>query len=119
MPSLYNRVNDKANSIKEVNQHFSVVQMKMDYDTDEREKEILGEKWEDLKNREVKNTSKEIKLLKKKIRYLKDRVSMYEDELATLEGGYVMKDRFGKEEEGLDRLAEMKRTVGDDHTRKI
>ncbi|WP_312652674.1 hypothetical protein [Proteiniclasticum sp.] len=85
-----------------------------------QEKETLGEKWENLDNREPKNTYKEIRLLRKKIRYLKDRVAMYEDELATLEGGFDMKDRFAaEEEEGFDRLAEMNRTVGDDHMRKF
>lgn len=99
--------------------HVSVSIMNMDTKTPQ-EKEILGEKWENLENKEPKDTHKEIKLLRKKIKYLKDRVGMYEDELATLEGGFGMKDRFGREEEeGLDRLAEMKRTVGDDHTRKF
>lgn|SRR5690554_1778924 len=83
------------------------------------EKEALGEKWDDLKNRDPKNTSKEIKLLKKKIKYLKERVQQYEDELAEMEGIYDVKRKFNIEEEGLDRLAELKRTVGDDHTRRI
>ena len=100
--------------------HVSVSIMNMDTKTPQEEKEILGEKWENLDSKEPKDTHKEIKLLRKKIKYLKNRVSMYEDELATLEGGFGMKDRFGtEEEEGLDRLAEMKRTVGDDHTRKF
>ncbi|MFH5836623.1 hypothetical protein ACHAL6_11175 [Proteiniclasticum sp. C24MP] len=98
--------------------------MNKDMDTtrvedDAREKEALGEKWEDLKNREPKNTSKEIKLLKKKIRYLTERVRMYEDELAELEGIYDVKRKRNVDEEGLDRLAELQRTVGDDHTRRI
>lgn len=83
------------------------------------EKEALGEKWEDLKNRDPKNTSKEIKLLKKKIRYLTERVKMYEDELAQLEGIYDVKRKKDFREEGLDQLAELQRTVGDDHTRRI
>ena len=103
---------------------YSVPHMNKDMDTtrvedDAREKEALGEKWEDLKNREPKNTSKEIKLLKKKIRYLTERVRMYEDELAELEGIYDVKRKRNVDEEGLDRLAELQRTVGDDHTRRI
>ena len=34
------------------------------------EEQALGEKWEDLKDRDPKNTHKEMKLLKKKIKYL-------------------------------------------------
>jgi len=83
------------------------------------EREALGKKWENLENKEVKNTSKEVKLLKKKIKYLTERVKMYEDELATLEGIYDVKREYNIDEEGLDRLAELQRTVGDDHTRRI
>jgi len=84
-----------------------------------KKEEVLGEKWENLESKEVKNTSKEIKLLKKKIKYLTERVKMYEDELATLEGIYDVKRDYNIDEEGLDRLAELQRTVGDDHTRRI
>lgn len=83
------------------------------------EREALGQKWGNLENKEPKNTSKEIKLLKKKIKYLTERVKMYEDELATLEGVYDVKRDFNVDEEGLNRKAEMQRTVGDDHTRRI
>lgn len=84
-----------------------------------QEKDLLGEKWEDLKNRDPKNTSQEIKLLKKKIKYLKEKVQSYEDELAVLEGGYATKERYRVREEGMDHLAEMSNTIGDDHTRKF
>jgi hypothetical protein len=83
------------------------------------ERDALGEKWENLENKEPKNTSKEIKLLKKKIKYLTERVKMYEAELAELEGIYDVKRDYDIDEEGLDRLAELQRTVGDDHTRRI
>ncbi len=83
------------------------------------EREALGEKWDNLENKDPKNTSKEIKLLKKKIKYLTERVKMYEDELATLEGIYDVKRHFDMEEEGLEQQAEMQRTIGDDHTRRI
>jgi len=83
------------------------------------DKEILGERWEDLKNRDPKNTSQEIKLLKKKIKYLKEKVQSYEDELAVLEGGFARKERYVVREEGMDHLAELSNTVGDDHTRKF
>ncbi len=79
----------------------------------------LGEKWEHLEEKEVKNTHNEIKLIKKKIKYLKERIILYEDELATLEGGLTGKNYAEMEDDALDRLAEMKRTVGDDLTRRF
>lgn len=81
--------------------------------------EVLGEKWENLEAKDPKNTSKEIKLLKKKIKYLKEKVAEYEDELAILEGGFARKERYQVKGEGLDQVAKMKTTVGDDHTRKF
>lgn len=90
-----------------------------DMDDKLKDQEVLGERWEDLKNRDPKNTSQEIKLLKKKIRYLKEKVQSYEDELAVLEGGYAVKERYTVREEGMDHLAELSNTVGDDHTRKF
>ncbi len=113
------------------------------------EEQALGEKWEDLKDRDPKNTHKEMKLLKKKIVYLNERISLYkeevdtpenldelqlimnkidyleekvasyETELATLEGSYKVKEQYKMKEDGLNRLAEMKRTIGDDLTRKF
>lgn len=83
------------------------------------EVEALGEKWDHIDEQEVKNTRKEIKLLKKKIRYLKDRIILYESELATLEGVYEKKTGLKSDDDGVDRLIEMKRTVGDDLTRRF
>lgn len=113
------------------------------------EEQALGEKWEDLKDRDPKNTHKEMKLLKKKIKYLNERISLYkheidtleksheeqlitnkidyleekvalyETELATLEGSYEVKNQHKMKDDGLNRLAEMKRTIGDDLTRKF
>ncbi|NLB21166.1 MAG: hypothetical protein GX829_10210 [Clostridium sp.] len=113
------------------------------------EEQALGEKWEDLKDRDPKNTHKEMKLLKKKIKYLQERVTLYKDEiisyesgdqedsltkkiqylaerialyeteLATLEGSYEVKNQHKMKDDGLNRLAEMKRTIGDDLTRKF
>ena len=54
-----------------------------------------------------------------KIDYLEEKVASYETELATLEGSYKVKEQYKMKEDGLNRLAEMKRTIGDDLTRKF
>lgn len=83
------------------------------------EKEALGKKWDNLDEQDVKNTRKEIKLIKKKIKYLKERIALYETELGELEGVYKKKTGFHADDDGVDRLFEMKRNVGEDLTRKF
>ncbi len=83
------------------------------------EEQALGEKWDNLDEQDAKNTHREIKLLKKKITYLRERIILYENELAILEGSHEKRTHIDLDEEALDRLAEMKRTVGDDLTRRF
>lgn len=84
-----------------------------------KDQEVLGERWDNLEKRDPKNTTQEIKLLKKKIKYLKEKVKSYEEELTILEGGFATEERYKVREEGMDQLAELSNTIGDDHTRKF